>query len=688
MKRIGTRRLMDEEQLGALRLKCNWLCSDGRVLTRARGKLRARFFGRNDYGFDGVKRESVDGGPIKPFRGSANNVLRWGDLAADTERSLILEVARRAEVRVVALDGGEDAQARASRLTRLLRWGIGHMGEEWERQLALGVSYMLIDSPAVALMGVEWERREIVGPRRISRRVLFEGMLRADETLRADELLDACERGEPDIRMVQLAAGLLGSDMRTAERVLVALGEEEEVEWTGVTGVDEGPVVRAWQFGTDFILPKRCSDFGFVSPWFRCEWVTVPRFLDLARMYGWSAEFVEASLQQCGASAADFDDARTDLIERQDMVHLVWAYTMGEDDAGRLCRWVTVYSAAQGVSACGMELIDGGHWPAVFWARERNSDNLLDSRGIAMLSSSAQDLAKKLADTGSNNAIIGGLPPAVLRGSETKVSLTPLSVIRLNSSAELKWLQPPAYPAQGNSEVARLRDELLEYLGVQTKGADGEAIGVRRRNRMAQMLEGVKALMLAVLGSIQAHASEELLRAVLGAEGSDPELRRDVRGAFRLSLEVNVDDLVTKTVVEKVQAFGQVVGALDRNRQLDTAPILRAAVRSLFPDVGDEALKGVEAGSAAELKEEQGNFVKIKAGLRPEMNVDGGWNYALRLRFWQEQMQTNPGAFEEMSEEVRQFAQAWVQALEQQARQFGENADLGRTGSPLVAAER
>ena len=688
MKRIGTRLGMDEQTLDALRSKCTVMCADAAALTRDRGVLRERFCGLNAYGYDGVKRESVDGGAVKPFRGSANTVLRWGDLAADTERSLILEVARRAEVRLVALDGSEEAQARASLLTRLLRWAIGRMGGEWERQWALGVGYMLIDSPGVALMRVEWEKREVVGPRRVTRGALFDGMLGADESLTVEELRDACERGEPDIRMVQLAGAILGCDEALAERVLVGLGEDEEVEWLGVTGVDEGPMVRACQFGTEFVLPKRCSDFGFVSPWFCAEWVSVPRLLDLARMHGWGDDFVEAAMQHLGESAGEFEEDRLEVVDRQDMVHLVWAWTMGTDGDGRLCRFVTVYSAAPGVTACGREALAGEDWPAVLWARERNSDKLLDSRGIALLSSSAQDLAKKLADTGSNNAIIGGLPPAVLRGSETKVTLTPLSVIRLNSSAELKWLQPPAYPAQGNGEVDRLRRELMEYLGLQVTGADAEAIGVRRRNRMAMMLDGVRQLLMAVLGSVQQHGSAALFEAVLGSAGADAALRSDVRRSYRLALEVNVDDLVAKNVVEKVQAFGQVVGALDRNRQLDTAPILRTAVRALFPDVGDEALKGVEAGSAAELKEEQANFVKIKAGLRPEMNVEGGWNYALRLRFWQEQLQNNPGAFEEMSEEAREFAQEWMRALEQQVRQFGENADLGRTGSGLVEAER
>ena len=59
----------------------------------------------------------------------------------------------------------------------------------------------------------------------------------------------------------------------------------------------------------------------------------------------------------------------------------------------------------------------------------------------------------------------------------------------------------------------------------------------------------------------------------------------------------------------------------------------------------------------------------------------------MRLAFWQQQLQENPQAIDEMSPEAQQFAQEWMQALQQQVQQYGANADLGRTGSPDVMPE-
>jgi hypothetical protein len=302
-----------------------------------------------------------------------------------------------------------------------------------------------------------------------------------------------------------------------------------------------------------------------------------------------------------------------------------------------------------------------------------------------MLASASMDLAKRLEDVGSNNAIIGGLPPVVVKGDNAaNVSLSPLSVVKLRNNSELKYLQPPAYPSQGNAELSRIKDELLDYFGIATKISDPESITIRRRSRMSAMIDLLREVYTALLSCVQANISDTLLAQVLGPAAQDPMLRHDIAGHFRLTLDCNVEDLITKNVIDKIQAFGQIVGTLDRNRQVDTTAILKTAVRSLFPDVQEDALRSVTQAVDEDLKNEQENFVKIKAGLKPQMNVQGGWNYAVRLQFWQEQLQNNPGAFEEMSPEAQAFAQQWMQALQQQDQQFGANAELGRTGAPEV----
>lgn len=685
MIRLGTRQDLSEEDYIRIDEAAQMLCADISVVAGTRDEARRRYYGRSPYGLDGVRRHG-GGERVRPFKGAANNVLRWGEEVVDAERSMVLEMLRRSEKIVTALGGGEGGERRAAALSKLLEWGISRMGDEWTRQLTLALNYALVDTPGVALVTIDWERRTVVAPRRITLEMCSRAMVQANANL-AQTMADVA-KGLFDARHeVALAAGL-NLPIDQARQILEAFSETDEVEVVAPVGTEEGPMIAAWQYGCDFLIPRACAQLDYASPWFRREWVTESRLRELAAAGDWDEAFVEAALQHKGESPYTFEEDGIEWTERREMVCLIWAYTVRCEN-GVLSRWQSVHCAEPHISAFGRELLRGhrGRFPAVLIARERNSDRLLDSRGVASLASPTLDLAKKLVDTGSNNAIIGGLPPLTSYGPETKVTLSPLSVIQLRSNSELKFLHPPAYPAQGNNEVERLRKELLDFFGLATKDADSEVVAIRRRTRMAALLTGMQAILEGVLSCIQANASDKLLTEVLGRDALDPLLRREIAGNFQLTLKVNIDDLTTKNVIEKVQALGQVITPLDRNHQVDTAPILRCAVRNLFPNLSEEAVRSEQDVSQRELREEQDNFVKIKAGLRPQMNVDGGWNYGARLAFWQEQLERNPAAIEEMSPEAQQFAQEWMQALQQQAEQYGKNADLGRTGSAMVEPE-
>ena len=71
----------------------------------------------------------------------------------------------------------------------------------------------------------------------------------------------------------------------------------------------------------------------------------------------------------------------------------------------------------------------------------------------------------------------------------------------------------------------------------------------------------------------------------------------------------------------------------------------------------------------------------------PQMNTEGGWNYAARIQFWQDLQANNPEAIATMSPTSQQMMQQWLEALNQQQTQFGENAQIGKTGVEGVTAQ-
>ena len=70
----------------------------------------------------------------------------------------------------------------------------------------------------------------------------------------------------------------------------------------------------------------------------------------------------------------------------------------------------------------------------------------------------------------------------------------------------------------------------------------------------------------------------------------------------------------------------------------------------------------------------------------PQMDTEGKWNYAARLEWHQRMQQENPDAIAEMSPASQDIYQRWIQALQQMDTQFGENAEIGKTGVRGVSA--
>lgn len=694
MKYLGTRTTVEVEEIQEWKKKLNQYASSASERRNGAKDALGRFFGISLFGYDGIKRRTVNGSTPKPFKGAANNVLSWGDTALDTELSIAMETFRLAQRVVEPIAGGSASDERSHKLSILLSWAINHI-DNFEEQVKLALKYMLCNCPGAALVQILWNKRAIFGPKRITREEVMQALYNTlPEGARSfSSLVDLMASETPQEKVVETVQALTGVDINLAANILDALLDDKEVEYPGIIGYDEGPSIKALEFGTDFILPDYCTDFDFCELWCRLEWVSEAQLRDLAASNGWNKEFVEETLTHGGEAVSNELDCESgarrhyDYNEFDDLYHLCYIYTAEQNDDGAIARYQTVISAAEGLTACGKELLRGrrGRYPAIFVTRERVNENITRSRGLAEISSPTLDLAKSLADAGSNNAAVGSLPPIVAKGTNSKLTLAPLKVISIRPSAEVKFLPPPAYPAQGTNEYKRLKDEFNERLGIATKESDLNSIAIRRRDRMAEIVKFLKQLLTGLLSVTQAHISNKLIGDILDEQSAaDPTLRRDIDGAYQVALKVNVDELDRETMITKLQTLGNILPVLDMRREADTSPILRHTVRVMFPEAADEVLAQVNTGSAAEIRDERNNIVQIRTGLQPEMNAEGGWNYEARLNVWQSLLQNNPNFMADWPQEAQMFAQQWLQSLQHLAQQYGANANVGKTGTSAV----
>jgi hypothetical protein len=83
---------------------------------------------------------------------------------------------------------------------------------------------------------------------------------------------------------------------------------------------------------------------------------------------------------------------------------------------------------------------------------------------------------------------------------------------------------------------------------------------------------------------------------------------------------------------------------------------------------------------ADELRDEARNYALLRAGVMPDLDTEGNWNYGLRRQWYDALQERNPNVFTDMGEDKLLMMQEWWKGLEQQAVQFGANVQTGRTG--------
>lgn len=703
LTRAGGDGAVSSEELAEIRQKVTeWNDRAGDFYSRRVTGERARYCvwpGQSDTGRIWA-RDNGNKTP-KPFEGASDQRIRWSDGIVMDKGAVLLNGLAVADMRVKATGAASGRLAR--NLTVMLRWMINNMGAEWFRQWKVLASYYLGDSPACALMGVEWRREERMEYRRVLREELVE-MYAAARTAAAERegvpaeqaLGDGVARmrllledGEGDTAEAEaLLAAAFGISGAAARRVVRELTAEGESEFPVTVYGEEGPVLRALRMGEDFIVPDNSTDFDACGLWFRTEWLTRQELEAKENEDEWGAGFIRKTLDSGGQGRSVLADALAqteDYDAKKGLYQVVYVYHTAVNSDGVRAKYVTVMSHAD-ETAFGRRLLRGtrGRWPAVFFQREVLNKFLLSSRGIPELASPHQGAAKKLRDTCTDNGMVGGLPPFLAKGTNAQRNefLEPMRKIDLRINEDLTWMNPPQYPATAQRVYDAIGEELRDYFGEPRAEGDQQAPGLRRREEATWFMAQAYDVLRAMVELAQDNASEEWLAAVTDEARGVEGLRRDeVAGRFRVQVAFNADDLDQDKVIAKATVVAQTLTALDRNRRINTDPIIDVSMRSLFPSISEDTLVTADRASERETEDEARNLMSIRAGVMPVMDTDGNWDYQGRLAWYETLSADNPAVFGDMPPDKYGLLQEWLKAMAQQAVQFGSNRTVGRSGS-------
>ena len=621
-----------------------------------------------------------------PFEGASDQRLRWGETAFRDHLALVSIAISSAEIEITC-GGSPEEQERARALKLLLRGVMNALGSAGYAEILAMLRYMMCDSPAVAALDVQWRRRLTLGVAELNADELADeyGMMvknLGESDSAAKIAFRAALAGEADLgelnKVRQFLMSAKGVREDDVDEVLEALDEEGECEALVMIDSNEGPEVKALRYIDDFCVPRVTDDFNYASPWFRSEWVTESQLRERIVGDDWDPEWVEETLNYKGYEL--FTETGATVVEDvKDLINLVWCYSAETNERGETVRYVTVLSHANG-SAFGKRVVRTrrGNWQTAFFRREVRTRNITDARGLAEISAPSQGVAKGIRDMAANNALIGSLPPVKAKGARVRnVLLEPFGVIPMGQSDDLAFMQPPAYPAAAEKAEDKIHKELLHYLGV----SDGESdVTERRREFMFWFLEQWRDFLVLLLEVTQDNASDEFVTRATQTADAKGVKAQDVSGRFMMSIKLDPTNIDNEKLITKVNAVAQVLQSIDREGVVDTSPFVRHVLTMLFPDMSGAALRSPEQLTQDDIRDEEQNFVKIKAGLMPQMDTTGHWRYQARLEWHQRMQQENPDAIAEMSPASQEMYQRWISALEQMVKQFGENAEIGKTG--------
>jgi len=693
MRRIGTQLgLSDEERSKLLEDLDYWhtLVADYDALGRRERCENA--FDCEWPGADpsGLRRDS-EAEAAWPFDGASDQRLRWGDTIFQEYLSLVMIAISSAETDISC--GGDPAGVeRARALKQLLSGTLSRLGAAGQSQVMAMLHFMLCDTPAVAALDVSWRRRATLGV------AVLDAESLQGEYAAAMEASGAAGRDDAAIEWTAALANesprdgvrawLVGAKAvrdEDADAVIDALAEDGECEALVVVGQNEGPEIKALRYMRDFCVPRVTEDFDYASPWFKSEWVTESQLRERVAEFDWDPDWVEDTLNYKGFEMFN-ETGYTVREDVKDLVNLVWCYFAETNERGETTRYVVVLSQADG-SAFGKRVIRTrrGKWNTAIFRREVRDANITNSRGIAEIAAPAQGAAKSIRDMAANNAIVGSLPPVKAKGARVRnVLIEPFAVVNMGASDDLTFMQPPAYPAAAKEAEQKIYDDLLKYLGVSNGETD---VSERRRQFMQWFLAQWRDFLVLLLEVVQDNASDEYVMRATETDDVRGVKAQDVSGKFTLTLRLDPTNLDNSKLIEKANAAANILQSIDRKGVIDTEPVARYIFSMMFPDIPSAAMKSADQLIADDVADEEQNFVKIKAGLMPRMDTDGRWNYEARLEWHQKMQQENPDAIAEMPPLAQDNYQRWIAALQQMVTQYGENAEIGRTGVQGVQAQ-
>jgi hypothetical protein len=654
-----------------------------------------RWTGQQD---DGRKPATVGNRPAQPWPGASDTRVPLTDGIILEQVNLMKSAARKAKLTVRGTEGADFGRAGKVQLY------VDYLRNSKLRKLVARESDLAANwrqTHGRCVMSVTWQQE-------------YE---RVFDTVTVPELQQAAQANpqgpqailltglfEPDREVQKQLASLLVQlyqdlDKGEAYRQLQALRTTGSMSLPRRSRRLNEPLWEALKPWRDVIYPLNTEDLQ------RAPWIAWRRTFTPAQVMekeigeGWSAEFVAAVIETEGTTLLDIatqtltGDLRRDVVqdeaeEMDGLCEVFYFYYTHADERGVPCKYRTVLSphVKGGEEApTGPDEpagYDHGKYPFVEHRRERPDRMLEASRGVSVITATAQMEKKAMRDARINQTELFLQPPTVRPEREIGLPLKiqPRGEIgerRANSTRQ--WGVANTAPAGEPLEMAAQRD--VDGYFARNRAEDPVRAALFEQVLADDWCDELAECWLMTLQLAQQFEDDVQFSRIVGGQPQPFRVARDeIQGGYDLQFFFNTDQLDPEKIKAKTELLNNLLVPMDRAGILNLAPVVSGLGAYYFPEFADAMIQGVEQAGAAEVKDEQNNWSLMMAGTEPPM-ADKGQNFQLRLSWLQSQLQ-QPGSQQRLmaQPDSRELVQRRMEHLQFVVSQFTNQAQAGRVG--------
>jgi len=672
---------------------------------------------------DGLKHEVDLGDVPEPFEGASDIRVRLADMLTNEEVMLCVVSALRAQVIFKGVESNDAAQA--GNCSIVLRWVLrNQLGIAWIEELAKLANYVSGDSPGLGFMKIWWRKEKALRMEKLTAdelmRMYVERVVEQLASASAGPTADGSAVAEPEGAETLLEQARAAAESFQAALQDPALGEEQltglmleffpgiqearagkvirELRMTGKAEFPvpyvkhNGPCVQSKRLMENWFIPSNMGNFQDVRMWFENEWLSEPQLRERETSMEYDPDWVKEVLKhEAVAAFPDFvKDKMGKIVARnadyyRGLYNVVTCYFAAVNEDGAPGRYFVTLHQEVGFPAHERTLVDYEHgkYPGHVVRREMTSDRATDSRGIPEVAGPHQGITKLLADSFGDHAQIAGVPPIVTHGRQREGALRikPLMELQAKRDGDYKWLQPPAYPVTLKNMLTELRRQTDEYFGRTNPEVGADVVSLHKEFRVMWWLANVREILSQIWALCQQYMPNEVLQRITNAQG-EPVARtvEDIQGQYDLELVFDARDMDPAFLADIAKTVKDLLIAMDRDKTINTSPIVASLLWRLAPDMAEMALRPVDVALQSEIEAEKRAYLEIRGGSEPELPDDGSINYQVRKQWYDDQVKANPAMFADMAEDKTAILASRLQRMGVLEEQYGENVDIGRQG--------